>query len=90
MQTATAVGDDWGMNKPAPKMDDFPIDDPEIALIDVDSIDLDDPELDPAFREAVLEGLADVEAGRVIPYEEIRKWLLSWGTDAELPPPECH
>lgn len=22
--------------------------------------------------------------------EEVDKWLASWGTDDELPPPECH
>jgi hypothetical protein len=77
------------MNKPAPKMDEFPFDDPEIAFVDSDSIDFDDPNLDPAFRAAVLAGLADLDAGRSIPYEEVRKWVLSWGTDNELPPPEC-
>jgi len=44
---------------------------------------------DAEFLAAVEEGLADVDAGRVIPYEKIRRWLLSWGTDEELPPPEC-
>ncbi len=38
---------------------------------------------------AVKEGLADADAGRTIPYEDVRRWLLSWGTDSELPPPEC-
>ena len=42
-----------------------------------------------AYLAAVDEGLADARAGRMIPYEEIRRWLLSWGTDNELPPPEC-
>ena len=36
---------------------------------------------------AVEEGLADVEAGRVISHEEMRQWLLSWGKDDELEPP---
>jgi len=48
----------------------------------------DDPET-AALRVAVAEALADVEAGRMIPHEEMRRWLLSWGTDNELPPPEC-
>ena len=38
---------------------------------------------------AIAEAQADIAAGRVIPYEEVRRWLLSWGTDHELPPPEC-
>ena len=42
-----------------------------------------------AYIEAVKEGIAAVEAGQTIPYEDVRKWLLSWGTDNELPPPEC-
>ncbi len=42
-----------------------------------------------AYAEAVAEGLADAEEGRTIHYEDVRRWLLSWGTDRELPPPEC-
>lgn len=38
---------------------------------------------------AVVEGIADADAGRTVPYEDVRRWLLSWGTDSELPPPEC-
>jgi predicted transcriptional regulator len=41
-----------------------------------------------AFLNAVEEGLADADAGRTISFEKIRRWLLSWGTDHELPPPE--
>jgi predicted transcriptional regulator len=44
---------------------------------------------DDALRAAVAEGLADDAAGRTIPYEDVRRWLLSWGTDEELPPPQC-
>jgi predicted transcriptional regulator len=40
------------------------------------------------FLEAVRRGIADADAGRVIPYEKIRRWLLSLGTENELPPPE--
>jgi predicted transcriptional regulator len=52
---------------------------------------------DPVFTEsptetatlavAVEEARADIRAGRVIPYEQVRRWLLSWGTDHEAPPP---
>ena len=31
----------------------------------------------------------EVEAGRFVPHEEVARWLLSWGTDHELPPPSC-
>jgi predicted transcriptional regulator len=41
------------------------------------------------YLEAVDEGLADVKAGRTVSYEKIRRWLLSWGSDKELPPPKC-
>ena len=32
---------------------------------------------------------ADVKAGRVISHEAMKRWLLSWGTPNELPPPKC-
>lgn len=40
-----------------------------------------------AFLKAVEEGIADADAGRTVPYEDVRRWLLSWGTTTELPPP---
>lgn len=44
---------------------------------------------DIAFLEAVKAGEASLDAGRAIPYELVRSWLLSWGTDNESPTPEC-
>ena len=44
---------------------------------------------DIAFLEAVKAGEASLDSGRAIPYELVRPWLLSWGTDNELPTPEC-
>jgi predicted transcriptional regulator len=41
------------------------------------------------FLAAVDEGLADVKAGRTVPYEKVRRWLLSWGSDKELSQPKC-
>lgn len=38
------------------------------------------------YRET-LEGLADVEAGRVVDGEEVLAWIQSWGTENELPCP---
>ncbi len=35
-----------------------------------------------------LEGLADVDAGRTVPHEEVSLWLKSLGTDNPLPRPE--
>ena len=48
-----------------------------------------DAEDDAALIEAVSAGQASLEVGRSAPYEQVRRWLLSWGTDKELPPPEC-
>jgi hypothetical protein len=44
---------------------------------------------DNLLRDAVEDGLTSLDAGRSVPYEKVRRWLLSWGTDKELPPPEC-
>jgi predicted transcriptional regulator len=44
---------------------------------------------DRAFAKAVDDGLKSLNDGRSLPYENVRRWLLSWGTDKELPPPKC-
>ncbi|HAZ09466.1 MAG TPA: hypothetical protein DCZ01_13335 [Elusimicrobia bacterium] len=31
----------------------------------------------------------DVEAGLFVPHDKVARWLLSWGSDRELPPPAC-
>jgi len=31
--------------------------------------------------------IADAEAGRVVPHEDVVAWLRSWGTPEELPRP---
>ena len=46
----------------------------------------DDPDAE-AEAAADAEGLADIEAGRVVSGEAVKRWLLSWGTADELPPP---
>ena len=33
------------------------------------------------------EGLADIEAGRTVSGEAVERWIRSWFTDHELPPP---
>lgn len=38
---------------------------------------------------AVAEAEADFAAGRVISHEAVTRWVRSWGTLDELPPPEC-
>ncbi len=38
--------------------------------------------------ESIRRGIAEIEAGHYIPHEAMKVWLLSLGTDRELPP-EC-
>ena len=45
------------------------------------------PELDPTYVKAVEEAQAEVDSGRTVAYEKVRRWLLSWGTGKELPRP---
>ncbi len=35
------------------------------------------------------EGLADIAAGRVVPHEEVARWLETWGTPGEKPAPDA-
>src|SRR4051812_39012504 len=37
--------------------------------------------------EAVAEGIADLDEGRVVEHKDVRAWLKSWGTSGELEPP---
>jgi predicted transcriptional regulator len=42
-------------------------------------------------RQAALieEAGREIDAGKFLRHEQVRKWLLSWGTENELPPPQC-
>lgn len=42
---------------------------------------------DEAEAKAIAEAEADVAAGRVVSHERVCRWLLSWGTDRQLPRP---
>lgn len=33
--------------------------------------------------------MADMDAGRFVTHEAVARWLKSWGTGNELPPPRC-
>ncbi|ATQ44950.1 CopG family transcriptional regulator [Caulobacter mirabilis] len=46
-------------------------------------------ELDQEDERAIAEAEADIAAGRVISNEAVMRWVRSWGTENELPPPEC-
>ena len=40
-------------------------------------------------HEKIRAGLADADAGRLVPHEKVARWLDSWGTEDELPAPKC-
>ncbi len=42
---------------------------------------------DDAEAAADAEGLADLDAGRVVSGEAVKRWLRSWGTPDKLPTP---
>ena len=42
-----------------------------------------------ALVAAVQAGIEAADADCLVPYEATRRWLLSWGTETELPPPPC-
>ena len=44
---------------------------------------------DPADEQAIGRARAEVDAGKTVAYEKVRRWLESWGTDKELPRPRC-
>jgi predicted transcriptional regulator len=46
-------------------------------------------EPDAGERAAIDEARAEVDAGKTVPYEKVRRWLLSWGSKKELPTPRC-
>jgi predicted transcriptional regulator len=45
------------------------------------------PEQNAALLESAARGRAQFEAGEGIPGVEVSRWLRSWGTENELPPP---
>lgn len=34
-------------------------------------------------------GIEDADAGRIVPHEEVKRWLNSWDADNEQAPPAC-
>jgi RHH-type transcriptional regulator, rel operon repressor / antitoxin RelB len=51
----------------------------------VESYVADQEKMMAEFRQADRQ----VKAGHYIRHEDMKAWLLSWGTDHELPPPKC-
>lgn len=52
---------------------------PEPSIFDEIDVDAD--------AAADAEGLADLDAGRVVTHDRMKAWLLSWGTPDESPAP---
>ena len=46
-----------------------------------------EPEVDAEELAAIEEGLAELDAGKRIPLEDIKAWVASWNTPEELPIP---
>jgi len=44
---------------------------------------------DAAEQRALEEAERAIAEGRTISHAAVRGWLLSWGTQDELPPPKC-
>jgi predicted transcriptional regulator len=46
--------------------------------------------IEQEHQESLIE-MADAEfrQGKSIPHRDVRRWLLSWGKQKELPPPAC-
>ena len=41
------------------------------------------------MRAEIRQADRQAKAGHYIKHEDMKAWLLSWGTDHELPPPKC-
>ena len=37
----------------------------------------------------IRQGERELKSGHYVRHEDMKAWLLSWGTDRELPPPKC-
>jgi len=48
-----------------------------------------EPTDDATEDRALAAAEAEIAAGKVISHGAVRRWLLSWGTPNELPPPKC-
>ncbi len=41
------------------------------------------------LRAETRQAARQVKSGHYVKHEDMKAWLLSWGTDHELPPPKC-
>lgn len=68
--------------KPAPEID-------ESGFDGASAFEKLTPEEQAEVLAGIDEGLADIEAGRTVSADAVRRWIESLGTDHELSPPEC-
>jgi len=48
-------------------------------------------EQEHAFNQSCIDSYNHfLETGLHVTHEEVSAWMDSWGTDKELPPPQCH
>jgi len=55
----------------------------------VPEVSVFEPVDEAAEDRALAAAEAQVAAGKAISHGAVRRWLLSWGTSNELPPPKC-
>ena len=41
------------------------------------------------LRAEIRQGARQIKSGHYVRHADMKAWLLSWGTDQELPPPKC-
>lgn len=52
---------------------------PELGVFDIEDSE--------AKARAIAEAEAELAAGKGVPWADVKRWLESWGTANELPPP---
>jgi predicted transcriptional regulator len=82
----------FDLQNPAPIVDDE--DKETLAAIDEGMRDAESGRIVPAeevgrMLAEVRQADRQVESGHYIKHEDMKAWLLSWGTDHELPVPKC-
>jgi len=55
----------------------------------VPEVSVFEPADEAAEERALAKAEAEIAAGKFLSHDAVRRWLLSWGTPNELPPPKC-
>jgi predicted transcriptional regulator len=82
----------FDLENPAPVVADE--DEETLAAIDERTPDAESDQTIPAeearrLLAEVRQADRQVKSGHYLKHEDMKAWLLSWGTDRELPPPKC-